>query len=452
MMRRESMRTLTGLGWASLGVVFTFGAGCGSSETNTTHPTNGGSAGNASGSAGQQAGGSAASGAGMGGAGGSQAVAGASGSAGGLTFGNSLTEACIAYALAVCERGIECRGGGTSSNCLSSTLGCPDIVTSPGSTRTVATLQACAAAYRTFSCDALAAGQLPPCVTPGTRQRGEPCAYHSQCASLTCKKSAGCGVCASIVGEGQDCSAPDTDCSPELRCDTSQLPVKCVPKLGASSPPALPGQPCVDSCVRNYYCDKGGAKVCVLYPQEGMSCQKERSCATGSYCELDSLICKALPGKAAACGVDSFTGQAAYCADGLVCHKSTKSMGICETPPVAGQPCLIDPETQMPAPNSCGVNTRCDAATMPAVCTPLGGPGADCTANGSLDCASGLTCMCPPDAPPNQPCATRSCYSLRYAGQRCDEPGSACHPGFACSAGKCVPKDSQGLFAAACKP
>jgi len=214
-----------------------------------------------------------------------------------------------------------------------------------------------------------------------------------------------------------------------------------------SATAALPGQPCTNSCVTDYRCDVGGTNVCVAYPQLGMSCEKERTCGGGSYCELAGLICKAQPGKDAPCGVDGFTGQATYCASGLACHQSTPSMGVCETPPALGEACWLDQQGY-----SCWGDTTCDLSQQPPVCSARGGPGADCTTGGQLTCMSNLSCMCAPGTPPGITCETRSCYALRFAGENCDEPGSACHPAFACAAGKCVPKDSQGLFVAACMP
>lgn len=45
---------------------------------------------------------------------------------------------------------------------------------------------------------------LPACAVAGTRERGEPCAYDSQCASLACSRSGqACGVCALAATPGE---------------------------------------------------------------------------------------------------------------------------------------------------------------------------------------------------------------------------------------------------------
>ena len=107
------------------------------------------------GSAGQAAGGTAhggASNAGMntGGNGAGQAGKGGSpaGAGGTLMLGNSPAEACIAYGLAVCSRQVQCSNVSLEvwpvPSCIAVTYECPDLSFSPGATRTVAGLLACA--------------------------------------------------------------------------------------------------------------------------------------------------------------------------------------------------------------------------------------------------------------------------------------------------------------------
>ncbi len=133
-----------------------------------------------------------------------------------VTLEKGAASACIAYALAVCERQKACGVGFTSERCLANVAGeCPDLVFSPGSTRSAAGMQACAKAYADLPCEDVQNDVLPPCVTPGTRAAGEPCAFPSQCRSLDCRQDGDCGVCATPVALGESCAAPDVDCEPE---------------------------------------------------------------------------------------------------------------------------------------------------------------------------------------------------------------------------------------------
>ncbi|HEY3253399.1 MAG TPA: hypothetical protein VGJ91_05605, partial [Polyangiaceae bacterium] len=200
-------------------------AGCGSSSDATADSHAGaanGSAGDDSGMAGSSAGSpaQAASGASSAGSAGAAGAAGAS-----LTLGDSKTEACIAYAVASCERHAVCRNEPTEG-CLSASASCPDLVFSTGSTRTIAGVKACAEDFKSFSCERLLNGESPACVTPGTRQPGESCAFASQCESLDCKGKSACGVCAKAGAEEDSCAGPAEGCGVGLYCsDTKQ---KCL--------------------------------------------------------------------------------------------------------------------------------------------------------------------------------------------------------------------------------
>ena len=437
-------------GWIG---VLALGVACGSAGKDTPKTTStSGAGGSASGASGSGTGGSASGG---GGASSGGANAGAVGTAGGISvggsevihLGNTLTEACIAYAYASCHRSLECSSQTSSYQCLNAGLQCPDVVSSPGSTRTIAGLQACAAAYDAFPCADLMAGKLPECVTPGQRQDGEVCEFPSQCRSLSCNVTDGtCGKCATLVNLGEVCDDEALVCVGGLVCDAAQSPAKCIAKP-ENGPLAGPGQPCTGPCVSGYFCDGGSSGVCVAYPTLGMSCADRLSCAGDAYCAVDGLTCKALPGDGQPCGVDGFTGQASACSAGLYCNASSKTVGVCQKPPGVGQPCLaLFDSNQIPTSYVCS-DSRCDTSAGTPMCVALGGPGADCTAAGAFSCASGLNCTCTDG---DASCATRTCYKLRFADQSCTEPGFLCHPGFSCTAGKCVPKDSQGLFAKNC--
>jgi hypothetical protein len=433
-------------------LVLALGVACGSTSKEAPKATStGGAGGSVTAVSGAAAGGSSSGGGGSSSGG---ASVGGAGTASGISVGGSevihlgdtLTEACIAYAYASCHRSLECSQQASSYSCLNATLQCPDVVASLGSTRTVAGLQACAAAYSTFPCADLQAGKLPDCVTPGQRKDGDVCEFPSQCQALTCVvKDSTCGKCATLVNLGETCDGEAVSCVSGLVCDASQIPAKCVEKP-ESGPLAGPGQPCTGACVSGYYCDGGNSGVCVAYQALGMSCAGGLPCVAGSYCEVDGLTCKAMPSDGQACGVDAFTGQASACSAGLYCNASSKAVGVCQKAPGVGQPCLILLDSnQMPSSYICS-DSRCDLSGGTPMCVPLGGAGSDCTQSGT-SCASGLNCTCTDG---DVSCATRTCYKLRFAEQSCTEPGFLCHPGFSCTAGKCVPKDSQGLFAKNC--
>ncbi|HXK20784.1 MAG TPA: hypothetical protein VNG33_23395 [Polyangiaceae bacterium] len=379
-------------------------AGCG--QANTGAPQAGG---NAASSAGATSGGTS----GAAGAGGStSSTGGNAGTAGGASSGsagvngNDLADACIAYALALCKRRGECEGRlQDAASCLATTFSCPDVVSSLGSTRTVATLQACALAYATFSCDDMLAGKLPDCVTPGTLPRGAPCQYPSQCSTLACKLDGmTCGKCALMVGEQEACTAPDVDCLPEMYCDGT-----CV-KRPTQGPVGEAGKPCTATCVTDYYCDPT-SKLCVPSPSVGMSCQTQATCVSTAYCAPDTQLCQPLPAKDEPCAPDA-TGALVLC----------------------------------------GHDLKCDFSKVPYACAPRGGPGTPCSSPGQDVCASGLTCMCPPETIRGASCTTRACYALSLGNQPCDNVNSQCHPGFTCTAGKCQPLASQGLLQTSCMP
>jgi hypothetical protein len=425
-----------GFGVVGLGLA---AAACGSSSSSGPK----GASGNAGvASAGSSAGGSSG---GVGNTAGANSGGGAAGSGGGglsgLNLGNSMTEACMAYVLAVCGRQAECNGI-SSAYCIEVTLQCPDVVSSPGSTRTVEGLQACAKTYQTMPCEQVTTNELPACVTPGTAPVGDACAFNSQCESLSCARGETCGVCIRSAKEGEDCSPSVGECVGNLTCEAG----KCK-KLGPAPGVELKdiGGSCTThtDCKPELHCYNGS--TCDKYPVSGESCSVSRACAKGSYCALDGLICKTSPELGQPCGVDAFTGGAAYCAGEARCSRTSQGVGVCVEPPTVGQACLIDPETQMPDYFPCATSARCDATQAPPRCVALASKGQACET--SRACETGLICLCADGA---STCATRACVELRFRDQPCAASGEICHPGFSCSAGKCLPKDSQGLLDEQC--
>jgi hypothetical protein len=338
-------------------------------------------------------------------AGGTVGAAGASGGSPGLSLGDSPTEACVAYVVAQCQRIYECAGHSDMTQaCLLNASVCPDLMFSEGSTRTVSGLKACAAAYATYSCERLNLGYLPDCVSGGTRTPGQACAFNSQCESLRCDLAAsGCGQCASLGELDADCSAEGTDCKPGLFCERSSKRCATFVYMSQNEPKLAQGMTCTSptSCDAGLYCSSNGR--CLLKPTLGMSCADAPACGDDSYCALADNICTALPGFGAPCGA------------------SLGGISVC--PPGAG----------------------CWLFDTSSVCMPLGGSGSTCELE--EHCQAGLSCAC---ADETTNCAKRSCMTLGLTNAVCGVVGEGCHPSFTCTAGKCQPRASRGLFDAAC--
>lgn len=422
-------------------------AGCGNSSSSGPSGASGnaavaGASGNSAGSGGAS---NVAGSSSNGGSAGSAAGAG-SGGLSSLNLGNSLTEACIAYALSVCTRQAQCHGGSGASCLTSVTLACPDLTSSPGSTRTVEGLQACAKTYETMPCEQVDADELPACVTPGTVPLGNACAFNSQCESLSCGGEETCGFCVPSAREGEPCSITTGICLGNLLCQGGKC-IRSTPTTSETVDLHDVGGTCAShsDCKPELHCHNG--ETCAEYPTLGQSCSDARTCKGDSYCELDGLICKAYPALGQACGVDGFTGGAGYCAGDARCSRTSKAVGTCVVLPAEGQACLLDPETQMPESLPCATTSRCDVNQAPPRCAPRLSKGQACDL--SRDCATGLTCLCP-DGTATTTCAGRVCGELRFRDQSCGATGEICHPGFSCTAGKCQPRDSQGLFDASC--
>jgi hypothetical protein len=368
---------------------------------------------------------------------GASGVAGTASAGSGPVLGDSKTEACIAYTMARCARARECFGG-SSNTCLFDSFECPDLVFSDGSGQTVADLQACADAYLTFPCERLEKGDLPDCVTPGRRPAGALCAYAMQCASLYCThQGEGCGVCAEPVLVGAMFCSADQVCREPMSCQSG----------GTCVAPSVIGKVAGAACMTDANCldmdCSSTTQVCTAYPTLGMDCSEHRHCGGGNYC-AGSFRCSAPPSLGAPCGTDAATASANVCAADAVCRTlNAPGPGICAKRPNVGEPCLTNEDGTPIA--VCASGARCDLTLATPLCVSLSAIGAPCTAN---ECQSGLVCACPNA---EVPCTVpRVCTEFRFAGQACGTPGARCHPGFSCTAGRCVPLDSRDTFAANC--
>jgi hypothetical protein len=361
-------------------------------------------------------------------------------------FGDSMAEACIAYAYSVCARTTECSQGTDFASCLLSTGDCPDLVASPGSTRTPETLRQCAAAYVTLPCDQVIAGTLPSCVTPGTRAQGESCVYHSQCSTLNCKADAECGICSRTVAVGESCVDPTVDCGSEAAC------VEGTCRSNDRPEPAGPNEPCAEGgCIGNYYCDNGvaGSGLCVRLPDVGETCSIGRGCRVGARCDGTSGSCVALPALGESCGLDNGDGRGFYCTQG-VCAGADQQLGqpgTCVAIPSLDQACVKDPLSFPPGFSLCEDGLACDQSLQPPLCKPPLKAGSACKS--IRDCEAGLACRCPENQPE---CTTRTCTRYLYGGAACDAASltARCNSAFDCKAGVCQPAELRGVFQKAC--
>jgi hypothetical protein len=367
--------------------------------------------------------------------GGAQASGGHGDAGSAVALEKGAASACVTYALAVCQRQIDCGVRSHDERCLDSAAAeCPDLVFSPGSTRTAKGLLACAEAYATWPCDDVKGGVIPACVTPGARAQGEPCKYASQCESLQCETHGDCGQCSKTVDIGQSCSAPDVDCGSQGFCAASGT---CQPMSG---PLYLAGQPCtVDwPCQADYYCQD----VCLPLPKVGESCLNTGTCAYGAYCGLTGA-CEAVPSAGQLCGLprNGKPGEF-FCEPGLDCDVDPSSMtGTCLPPGALGQACLFT--ANWPGNQACASGLHCDDTQ--GLCLGVAAAGGACKT--IWDCEPDLICACPAGLPD---CQQQYCAMPRVEGERCDEPNTACLPAFVCAAGKCKQGGLRSLFANAC--
>lgn len=356
------------------------------------------------------------------------------------------TQACAKYMRAVCERKNEC--GLASDDCAKTIANCPDSLFSPGSTREPASTWQCAFALRQRSCLDVYMSTNPSCVTPGTKQAGEPCFNASQCESLACTGSTTtCGACLRRVAKGAACSISNgTTCDRGLTCEASsgtciELPTKTFDDIVSTGREV--GMACDMSrnlCATGAYCKltDGGAGVCTPRLAKDESCAISGSCIEGTYCAQETGTCRETPTVESRCGNDITTGNAIYCTDDAFCNNKN---WMCEALPVAGQPCAA---TQLSGGGIlCAPSAACDTAATPPTCKALAGPAEQCTEDAA--CQQGLVCLCPDTS-----CADKICGVLRDIGENCTTPGEICNAVSSCTDGVCKANPSQGIYAAIC--
>lgn len=259
--------------------------------------------------------------------------------------GESAQEAASAAASAYCGRASACAavfvtdGFGTMANCQShlQTQLLADL-SAPGSSTTVAQLEACTTALPQASCaDLLGNVTIPACKTmPGTFAAGAACGTDSQCATTHCTipTTAVCGTCTTQAAVGGACGV-DSDCQSGMKCLN-----------GACATYVLQGGACsaTQPCRPDLGCVNG---TCGTPSPAGTACKTSAECdqLSGDFCNPASLVCQTItfaqPGSA--CGLVS--GQLVLCAGpGGYCKGDNVApyVGTCEAHAMSGASCDTD--------------------------------------------------------------------------------------------------------------
>jgi hypothetical protein len=259
--------------------------------------------------------------------------------------GESAQQAVAAAASAYCARASACAavfvtdGFGTLAGCqthLQTQLLAS--LSAPGTSATVAQLEACTAALPQVSCgDLLGNETIPACKTlPGMLAAGAPCGTDAQCASTHCivPSTTACGTCGPQSPAAGTCSV-DSDCQPGMDCLN-----------GTCATYVLQGGACsaTQPCRPDFACVNG---TCGAPSPAGTACKTSAECdqLSGDFCNPASLVCQTItfaqPG--GACGLVS--GQLVLCAGpGGTCKGDDVSpyVGTCEAAAMNGASCDTD--------------------------------------------------------------------------------------------------------------
>jgi hypothetical protein len=300
-------------------------------------------------------------------------------------------EACATWASHHCRRLEACApvslaaGYGDLAACVSrQTDVCRSALQAPGTGATPATVEACARAYDTASCEEIDVGRAPPgCATSGSLQAGAACGDDSQCA-------------------GADDPAPRPGGG--LAADTG----------GAAEAAAARGS-------RRRYCQMAADEACgtcAAVGGAGDACDSDRDCEHGLVCYFTCLepVAEGQP-------CDGMTRQ---CAQTLVCLDYR-----CVRPGAEGAPCT-------PRADSCDHDEGlfCDLESAKCAHYLVAAPGSPCGA-GTL-CRAG-------SCPPGDGTQTSRCVANAADGARCDAAdGPFCTPPARCVDGQCVPPRPAG--------
>ena len=197
---------------------------------------------------------------------------------------------------------------------------CLSVLNAPGTGYTPQKYQACAQAYASANCDAMATYGFRPaeCQVTGTLAAGSACGDGAQCQTGYCTMDyfTVCGVCADPVKAGGQCSKSDQceiglDCYSPGTCEASATQGESCTQVGCVS-----GTSCVNS-------------VCVAKLAAGATCDASNSnCDLWLTCDPSTLKCVERPSAA----------LNASCANGETCEAS----GICNSTTATCQPAAAD--------------------------------------------------------------------------------------------------------------
>jgi hypothetical protein len=184
------------------------------------------------------------------------AAAAAAGCGGSGPSGVSASQACADLASARCNQRSMCSslaaGGGPGASlvrvygdlatCLErEALACRNGLGAPQTGNSPARVEACVAAYPTYSCQDFFDNNPPAdCAVTGARPSAATCTFNGQCASGYCQgvKTSGCGACADPPAAGADCSA--STCWHNQRCVAATATCQAVVSLNGACDGAHP--------------------------------------------------------------------------------------------------------------------------------------------------------------------------------------------------------------------
>jgi hypothetical protein len=315
-------------------------------------------------------------------------------------------------------------------------LSCVALASLPGSSVTVATLDASTAMMAgQVGCGEPSGLSHQGVVMPassGTLPLGASCQSGMQCASGSCSKqvsgAAGCGVCQQIHALGESCAPPVHACDKATVCREGV----CVwpgPELGSScvnygAEPCGPGFNCIsppDSILDG---------VCELRPGLGQPCNaaEQIDCQHGLAC-IQGLCVQRQP-------------DGASCSEHLSCQNYCHD-GVCQSPlPNAqqGEDCSF---------HSCAPGLFCSEME---VCQAVGVASAGDVCGYQVRCSEGLLCSrgylqgdpkdrCVPEPGPGQPCQDLQCDSMSHCTQSnlaAGQPGTCAALGLLGQACPCI--------------
>jgi hypothetical protein len=297
--------------------------------------------------------------------------------------GPSSDQACADQVKARCAKTAECstylfhiRYGDEATCIARETIFCKAAFAAPSTGKTIATTQACTAAYPNYSCADWLRNDVPaPCVPPqGALGNAATCQMDGQCASGFCAVPLGfgCGKCAPKTSPGDSCASNGI-------CATEST-----------------GQ----------YCSAGTMR-CTTPVEQGGACDNNATlCASGLSCAGLTMTSNGTCQPAlTALGADCVgTGQGGVGCDrhhGLVCDFATKKC-IAMTFAAPGQPCGIVNNDNTPCDDqgSCLIPSGQKAgicvgvAADGAACDDAHGP--MCAYRSSCIVSSGTTGTCTP--------------------------------------------------------